>query len=192
MLLLQLAPLFGQVNRQPPAQQGDAAGAIGVLVCYGVVIVVAIIIHIFFLLTLSRCLAQCSPRNRTMEPGAVWLNLIPLFNLVWMFITIFKLSDSLRNEYRDRGMRSDDPEFGKMMGILYMVFNFLCGFVALVFFIIYWIKIAGYKNELMSHGRGGAEDDYDDGPRRGRRRRDEDDEYDDEDDRPRRRRDDDE
>ena len=89
-------------------------------------------------------------------------------------------------------MRSDDPEFGKMMGILYMVFNFLCGFVALVFFIIYWIKIAGYKNELMSHGRGGAEDDYDDGPRRGHRRRDEDDEYDDEDDRPRRRRDDDE
>jgi TRAP-type C4-dicarboxylate transport system permease small subunit len=177
MTLLQLGLVFGQVNRQPPPQQGDPAEALGVCMCYGVILVLGVIIHIFFLLTLSKTLAQCSPRNRTMEPGQVWLNLIPFFNLVWMFITIIRISESLEREYRSRGMRVDDPDFGKMMGILYMVFNFVCGLVALIFFIIYWAKIAGYKNELMNSGRGRLEDDYDDRPRR--RRRDDDDYEDD-------------
>jgi hypothetical protein len=193
MMLLQLGPLLGQVRRQPQPAGPGAGEMAGMLLCYGVVIVVAIIINIFFLLTLSRCLGQCKPRNRTMEPGAVWLNLIPLFGLVWMFITIIRISESLQNEYRYRGMRADDPEFAKMTGILYMVFSFFCGPVALVFFIMYWAKIAGFKNALMSsrgRRRDDIDDDYDDRPRRGRR----DDDFDDDDDRPprdRRRRDDD-
>jgi hypothetical protein len=191
MMLLQLAALFGQVNRQPPPPARDPAATAGILMCYGVLLLIGIIVHIFFLLTLSRCLAQCSPRNRTMEPGMVWLNLIPLFNLVWMFITIIKIAESLRNEYEDRGLRSDDPDFAQMTGILYMVFSFFCGLVALIFFIMYWVKIANFKNQLMSNrGRGGYddEDDYD-RPRRSRRRREAD--YDDDDYDDRRRRDDD-
>jgi hypothetical protein len=150
----------------------------GLFICYGVLIVISIIIHILFLLNLSRCLAECSPRNRTMEPGMVWLNLIPLFGIVWMFITIIRISESLTNEYRERRMRSDDSEFGKMTGILYMVFSLIgCSPVGLVFFIMYWVKTARYKNELMSNrGRWGADDDDDDRPRRGARR---DDEFDD-------------
>ncbi len=35
---------------------------------------------IFYLLTLSKALNRCSPANRSMSPGQVWLLLIPLFN----------------------------------------------------------------------------------------------------------------
>src|SRR5262245_58275905 len=188
MMLFQLGVLFAQVRRQPPPAQPDPAATAGILMCYGVLILIGIIVHIFFLLTLSKCLAQCAPRNRSMEPGLVWLNLIPLFNLVWMFITIIKISESLRNDYHDRGLRSDDPDFGQMTGILYMVFSFFCGLVALIFFIMYWVKIANFKNQLMTSGRRGYIDDDEDDfdrPRRSRRRRDDD--YDDD----RRRRDDD-
>ena len=123
-----------------------------------------------------------------MEPGMVWLNLIPLFSLVWMFITIIKISESLQKEYRDRGMRADDPEFGKMTGILYMVFSIIgCGPVGLVFFILYWVKIAGFKNQLMNSRSGGyLDDDDEDRPRRRTKRRNDD--YEDDD---RRRRDED-
>jgi hypothetical protein len=187
MALLQLGILFAQMNRQPGPQGGGAGGVLGMCMCYSVAFVIAFAIQILFLVTLSKCLAACSPRNRTMEPGMVWLNLIPLFGIVWMFITIIRISESLQNEYDSRRMHTDDPDFGKMMGILYMVLSLVCGPVGLIFFIIYWVKIAGFKNALLSGGRGGDEDDYDDGPRRGRRRRDE---IDDEDD-DRRRHDDD-
>ena len=72
------------------------------------------------------------------------------------------------------------------MGILYGVCNLCCPGVNLIFFIMYWMKIANYKNQLMSSpGGGGDDDDYDDRPRRPRR-------DEDEDDRPRRPRRDDE
>jgi hypothetical protein len=180
MLLLQAAALFAQANKQPPPPP-DAGGIAAFLVCYGVVIALAIVVRVLFLLTLSRCLGQCSPRNRTMEPGLVWLNLIPLFDIVWMFITIIKLSESLRNEYRDRGLPTDDPDFGQMMGILYMVFSFFCAPVALVLFIMYWVKIAGFKNQLMSGGGlGGYDDDLSVRPKRSAKPVDDDlDDYDD-------------
>jgi hypothetical protein len=192
MLLLQLGFLIGQMNRQPQGG-GGAAGAGMSLLCCGlefVLIAALVLVQILFLLNLSRCLDQCSRRNRTMEPGMVWLNLIPLFNIVWIFITVIRLSESLQNEYRSRGLHSDDPEFGKMMGILYGAFSVVgCFPVNLIFWIIYWMKISAYKNQLMTSGRGGPEDDFDDSPRRGRR--DEDDENDERRDDDRRRRDDD-
>jgi hypothetical protein len=195
MLLLQLGLLFGQINRQPQAgNPGDAAGALGFMcVCYGLIFAVGLLIQILFLLNLSKTLAACSQRNRSMEPGMVWLCLIPLFGYIWFYFVVLRLSESLQKEYRSRGMSSDDPEFGKMTGLIWLITAIIpfVNIVSIVFFIIYWVKTAKFKNELLSGGRrGGYDDDADDD--RPRRRRDEDD--DDGDDRPRRRprRDDDE
>ncbi len=175
--------LFAQQNKfgQQPNAGGDAAaaGAMGFLLCfYGVIIVVAIAIQVMFLLTMSKCLKQIAPRNRRMEPGQVWLCLIPIFGAVWTLIMILRVGDSLKDEYDDRGLR-EDGDFGKTLGIVYFVSAFICGIVSLVCFIMYWVKIAGYNRTLAETGGGGG------GSRRGRSR---DDDYDDEDDRPRRRR----
>ena len=103
MMLLQIGVLFGQreVRKGP-----DPGTLIGVLISSGLIIVISVIVGLLFLQSLSRCLAQCSPRNRTMKPGQVWLNLIPVFGVVWMFVTIFRISQSLKNEYRERRLRS--------------------------------------------------------------------------------------
>lgn len=178
--------LFAQ--QQPKGDPAAAAGmAAGILIFYGIIIVVAIAIQVCFLLSMSKCFKAISPRNRQMEPGKVWLALIPIFGLVWTIIMILKLSDSLRDEYDDRGMRGDG-DFGKTLGIVYIVSSFICGPVALITFIMYWVKVAGYSKALLSRGGGryddDDDDDEDDRPRK-RRRRDDDD---DDDDRPRRRR----
>ena len=185
MILLMIA----QVNKPGGAagqggQPPDAGALLGMCLCYGVAFAVGLVIQIFFLLTLSRCLRECAPRNRTMEPAQVWLNLIPLLNLVWIILTILRISESLQNEFRSRRLRSDDPDFAKMTGILFYVFNFVCGLVSIVFFIMYWVKIANYTKQLREDrgGGGSVDDDYDDRPRRPRRDRD-DDGYDDRDDR---------
>jgi hypothetical protein len=176
-----------------------------------VILAVALVIQIFYLLTLSRALRRCRPRNRRMEPGQVWLNLIPCFNIVWIFITVTRLADSLRDEFDDRRLRADG-DFGRTLGITYNVLNLLgaipyigaiFSLAGLVCFILYWVKIAGYSRQLLedSEDRYNSYDERDDeGDDRGykdregddrpsRRRRYEDDEYED---RPRRRRDDDE
>ena len=130
---------------------------------------------VFFLLTLRKALRRCRPRNRMMEPGAVWLNLIPLFGLVWQFITVNRVAESLRYEFRDRRWHYRGEDYGQGLGtaycaILCAAFIPYCGtlfaMAGLVCWIIYWVKIAGFSSQLES----GYDDQYDDD--RPRRRRD--------------------
>lgn len=118
-------------------------------------LLIGLVIMIFFLLTLQKCLNQVSAENRAMEPAMVWLNLIPLFNLVWIFITVLKLSDSVVAEGQARGVSVEDG--GKTIGLVYAVsmiasiiplLGFLAALVALVMFIIYWVKVAGFTKAL--------------------------------------------
>ena len=85
------------------------------------------------------------------------VNLIPCFNIVWIFITVTRLADSLRDEFDDRRLRGDG-DFGRSLGITYNVLNLLgaipyigaiFSIAGLVCFIIYWVKIAGYSRQLF-------------------------------------------
>jgi hypothetical protein len=179
-----MVELFAQVNRAGgpgAAQQAGALFPAGIFLCvYGTFFLAYFVIKILFLLSVAKCFQQITPRNRQMEPGMVWLNLIPLFDLVWMILTMLRLSDSLRDEYQDRRLQGDD-DFGKTFGIITYVLFLVCGPVGWICAIIYWSKISGYTQELMTHAEG---DGWEDRPRRRR----DDDGVDDEDDRPRRRR----
>jgi hypothetical protein len=195
MTFAEALPLFAQAGGGFGGGGGAAATdtttSLIIIAVELVILVVAIVVAVMFYLTLSRALQQCSPRNRLMEPGMVWLNFIPCFNFVWIFFTVIRVSDSLRNEFEDRGMRVDG-DCGKGIGITYAVLkavsiiplvNYVSSWAALVFLIIYWVKIAGLSKQLQEGG-GYRNEDEDDRP--SRRRRDE--REDEEDDRPSRRR----
>lgn len=136
----------------------DDAGIAALAALGGLLFVFAAIgiaIAVFFLLNLSGALSAVKPENRQMQPGLVWLNLIPLFNIVWIFITVIKLCDSLVAEARDQSL--DFGDGGKTLGITLAALNIasiipvigiLAAIAALVLFILYWVKIAGYKNTL--------------------------------------------
>ncbi len=149
-----------------------------------VVLAIALVIWILFFLTLHKALDRCSPRNRSMEPGYVWLNLIPCFNFIWMFITVNRLSESLKNEFYARRMYQGS-DGGAGLGIacciLYLVYFaaaagkmnpvlvLLSSLAWLVCWIIYWVKIAGFSGALARNGYFGDygrrdrwDDDYDD------------------------------
>lgn len=125
----------------------------------GALIVLAIMIipAIFYLLTLQKALNRCSVENRTMTPGTVWLLLIPLFNIVWQFIVVIKISESLHNEFVKRNIQAE-PQPGKSLGLAFCILGVcsiipLIGFVAslaaLICWIMYWVKISGYSNKLV-------------------------------------------
>ena len=118
---------------------------------------VAISFGIFYLLTLSGALKKCSPQSRTMEPGMVWLLLIPLVSMIWQFFVVNALAKSLGNEFRLRNMNGEDAEPGKSVGMglaicgvcsIIPIVNFVAGPLAFVLWIVYWVRIAGYSRKL--------------------------------------------
>lgn len=117
-----------------------------------VISLISILVAVLFLLSLQKCLGRISPHNREMSPGLVWLNLIPIFNLFWLFYTIIKIAASVRKEGTERGV--DVGDGGKGVGLGYAICSLLAfipyigillGLVGLVLWIVYWVKISGYS-----------------------------------------------
>lgn len=73
---------------------------------------------VIWLVSMSRALKACSPMNRRMDPGSVWLVFVPLFGLVWQFICVKNTSESLAQEYYGRGWKSDEGRPGIEIGMI--------------------------------------------------------------------------
>jgi hypothetical protein len=82
-----------------------------------ITLAVLLAVMVFYLLTLQKALSRCSPENRAMAPGMVWLQLIPLFGLVWQFFNVINIAKSLGAEFQKRGM-AEDPQPGKTLGLI--------------------------------------------------------------------------
>jgi len=116
------------------------------------------VLTVFFLLTLQTALERCSPECRTTSPGSVWGLLIPFYNVVWYFILVSKISESLHNEFAKRNILEDIAP-GKSLGIA----NGICqiclsitmstlgvyAFIAsIICWTFYWVKISSYSTKL--------------------------------------------
>jgi hypothetical protein len=113
-----------------------------------------LVVGFFFLLNLRDLLTQVSPQNRAMRPDQVWLNLIPLFNLAWIFVTVVKVRDSVGAEFRSRGW-APKGDFSLGLGIAAAILTILgwgpFGLAALVCWIVYWIRMSELKNQLITY-----------------------------------------
>jgi len=130
-----------------------------ILVVVAVIFGISLIPMIFFLLTLQNTLNAVSFENRKMEPGLVWLSLIPLFGMVWQFIVVDRMAGSLQAEFAKRGMATEEARPGNSIGLAYCIL-FCCSLIpflgyvtsiaGLICWIIYWIRISDYKNRLLA------------------------------------------
>lgn len=129
----------------------------GIMGLFGLLFfVIFIAIFVFYMLSLSKALRLAGEENRQMEPGLVWLNLIPVFNLGWIIYTVLKVSEAITNKHAANG--TPDPSQGaKTIGLLYTIFvivsiipfiGVLFGLASLVLWIIYWVKISGYNKAM--------------------------------------------
>lgn len=135
---------------------------IGLLVC--------LVPAIFFLITQQNTLKAIQPQNRSMSPGEVWLQLIPLFGIVWQFIVVSRISTSIGAELASRNSFSfENPQYAQgyeggerptyQIGIAYCVLfccsiipilGTLTGIAGIICWIIYWVKLSEYKNLMYS------------------------------------------
>jgi len=85
------------------------ANALGLLVGRLVFYLIFILPAVFFLLSQQRTLSAIRPEYRELKAGMVWLQLIPVFNLYWMFIVVTRIADSISKEVV---ARQDDSILG--------------------------------------------------------------------------------
>jgi hypothetical protein len=53
---------------------------------------------ILFILSEQKILRVINPENREMSPGSVWLQIIPVFGLVWQFFVVIRIASSISRE----------------------------------------------------------------------------------------------
>ncbi|MBI5538781.1 MAG: hypothetical protein HY951_01880 [Bacteroidia bacterium] len=119
----------------------------------------AILLAILYITTLQNTLKAVSEENQKMKPNAVWMMFIPGFGMVWQFIVVKAISDSLKAEYIKRNLPEDESNFAYSTGKTSCILNccamvpylgIIAALIGLVFWIIYWSKIVNYKNSLIS------------------------------------------
>ncbi|MFN8240156.1 MAG: hypothetical protein U0X39_05310 [Bacteroidales bacterium] len=119
---------------------------------------ILLIPKILFLLTMQNTLREVKPENRRMDPGLVWLSLIPLFGVVWQFFIVINVADSLKAEFNQRNINAGEDRPGFGIGLAYCILN-CCGIVpflgilaaiaGFICWIIYWVQISGFKDKLV-------------------------------------------
>jgi hypothetical protein len=130
-----------------------------IIIIFLVVLCIALIPQIFYLLTLQRTMELVSPDLRRMSPGQVWMVFIPIFGIIWNFLMVGYIADSLAAELQRRNLPYNEERPGHQTGMamcvcsvcgIIPVIGGLAGLAALVLWIVYWVKIAGYKKQLES------------------------------------------
>ncbi len=136
-----------------------------ILVLSVVLTIAGMVAGVFFLLSMQRALILCAPQNRTLSPGKVWLCFIPLFNIIWMFIVISRVSRSLQREFESR--QGPPGDYGRSIGLAYCILavisiipivGMLTGLASIVCWIVYWVKISNYSR-ILRDGGGVPQDD---------------------------------
>jgi hypothetical protein len=113
---------------------------------------------IFYLLTLQNTIYEVKDENRKMRPGQVWLTLIPLFGLVWQFVIVNNLADSLKTEFNLRNINVGEDRPGVGIGLAYCILSccsiipilgIVMGLAGFVCWIIYWVRVNDFKTKLI-------------------------------------------
>jgi hypothetical protein len=135
----------------------DMLGGFTLLLIILLAVCIGLLPKIFYLITLQKTMNAIRPEFRKMPPGQVWLELIPLFGMVWQFFNVINVSDSLKKEFDARGIPTAEERPAYPIGLTFCIL-FCCSVVpilgglaaigGLVCWIIFWVKIANYKAQL--------------------------------------------
>lgn len=121
-----------------------------------------IAILIIWLVVMNRALDQVSHDIRKMEPGAVWLCIIPVFGLVLQFMITSAVANGIAGEFAVRNLFPKEAKPGMGVGSTGCLLVCCCvipyagvgiAIIGLVFMIIHLSKISEYNKALEASGR---------------------------------------
>ena len=123
-----------------------------------VVLVISYAILFVIILIITGALKEVPSEYRAMEPGQVWLLLIPCFAVIWNFWVFQRVPQSFHDYFASQG-RTDLGDCGGQLGLWYAIcgvasvvpcLNYIAGPAALVLLIIFLVKIVELKKQIHS------------------------------------------
>ncbi len=122
-----------------------------------VILLVFVLPWVLYIRSIQLTLMEIDPQYREMQPGSAWLLLIPLFNIVWLFIVVSRIRGSFKN-LSEAGMlrhpTTAGSDVGLAMAICYALtlvpyLNILTGLAMVVLWIIHWVAVVNGRSEIM-------------------------------------------
>lgn len=154
-MLTHIWPLAQQVTYNVQMRNATWAGA-GMFAAMLTVILINIGINVLICFLLYNAQKAIPPQFRKIEPGMIWLLLIPLFNLIWNFFVYLRIPESYQEYFRSVG-RTDVGDAGRGIGLAFSIcaacvivpcVNIIAGPAALILLIVFLVKIYGLKGQL--------------------------------------------
>lgn len=139
-----LATTSGQATADGAVAVGFMA-ALGAAACYFAVAIGILIVILWLIYDAAKA---ADPKHQTMEPGFVWLLVIPVFNVFWNFRALPAVADSLSATLRDRGKEGGDC--GRLFGYLWSL-------LMIAWWILFIIGIAGGHVMAFTGGSAASE-----------------------------------
>ena len=145
--------------------------AAGIVIVIAVLFMVAMVaVGIAVLVLIYMAANRIPPHHRKMDPGLVFLLLIPLFGMVWYFFVVLRISEGFRSYFNEQG-RTNVGDCGKGVGIgsgicsavsiislipapVTAMLGSMAGLASLVLVIIYLVTISGLKKQIPQMGYG--------------------------------------
>jgi hypothetical protein len=136
--------------------ESDVIAALGMMGIVLVVLLLIFAVNILICLLLQSCYKRIPQQFRKLEPGLVWLLLIPCFSLVWNFFVFPRLSQSFKSYFDSIG-RTDVGDCSGNIGLAYAIccavsvipyLGCLTGIASLVLLIMYLVKANELKNQI--------------------------------------------
>ena len=112
-----------------------------------ILLIPSTVLLIIYIIVMRSTLEAVQESNRTTSVNSVFLLLIPLFNIVWKFILVNKLSQSISNEAKSKGIILDSAEPGKALGTMTCAAPFIpvLNLIQPILSIVYLVKLNNYK-----------------------------------------------
>ncbi|MCB1095430.1 MAG: hypothetical protein KDN22_07595 [Verrucomicrobiae bacterium] len=136
-----------------------AADAIGIGILLGAIflgLLIGLAIAALICYLVAQNYKAIPAAHRKMEPGKVWLMMIPLFNLYWMFPVFLGLADSFKSYFNSVGDESVG-DCGRQLSLWYCISTCLCiiplvnsiaGLASLVLLIIVLVRASELKKKI--------------------------------------------
>ena len=147
----------GMPNQMPMEEVAGAAGFMAAMFGFLLIaILIGLAVSIVICLIITKCFQRIPREHRQMEPGMVWLLLIPCFNLVWNFFVWIRLANSYKSYFSAAGV-TDVGDCGYTINLAYCIatvcclvpcLNYLAAIVSLILLILRLIKANELKNRI--------------------------------------------
>ena len=146
--------LLGTLGQMTTASSDEPGLLEFAIVAFAILFAIGIQVLILYLLYDAQ--RAIPPEHRRIEPGQVWLLLIPLFNLVWNFFVFLRIPESYQSYFYSRG-RYDVGDGGKSLGMWFSIctacsvipcLGIIPAFIGLVLLIVFLVKITGLKGQV--------------------------------------------